>query len=320
LAVGGLILAAAGLTLAQGCSWTPGGKPYSLDRYAYESTTHTPQTVTLVDTRTLQPLRSWEVPVGKKLVMEFFKDVRGGSPDAPDQMAFDIWDKGDNYGTPNESMFVPPSYARRVDVKARQSPELTSPIQAGVLGNGTLAAPGAPVLPVQQAPVVSAAASAAPVGAAPIATGPIASDPIAPPATTTAATPAAAATRAPAPVATPAPTPAPTSAPAPAPAAVAGQIMAGRYYLVVARLLESDAQRAVGALNASGVAARTLARDGQGWVVVTSPSYSEAEYSHPTATGNKDQLLNKVMAIGQNHQQSGGASNFSMASWELMKP
>ncbi len=325
------VMGFAGLAIAvtAGCSWTPGGLAWSLDRYTYESTAFQPQTVTLIDTRTMQPVRSWEVPVGQKLVMRFTPNIATGTADSPDGLVWDIWPITDNYGTPTQEMVVPPGSARRVDVKLRQTPELA--------GTTLLAtAPGSPVMPVQQALVpapasqqvaavpaggaAEAAAGGALVGAgagtasrADAAAGANPGNPMGPAradGTTSPTLPANTQPRT---------APVPPPAPTPAGVAVTGQVVAGRYYLVAARLAGLDADKAVGALNGGGVAARGLAKDGQVWVVVTSPSLSEAEFAHPSSAANRETLLQKVMAIGQAHRTAGGASNFSMSSWELMK-
>ena len=327
LAIAALSFAGFAAAVTAGCSWTPGGLAWSLDRYTYESTAFQPQTVTLIDTRTMQPVRSWEVPVGQKLVMRFTPNVAAGTADSPDALVWDIWPITDNYGTPTQEMVVPPGSARRVDVKLRQVPELA--------GTTLLAtAPGAPVMPIQQgvapAPAPSPAASDAAAGTvagaganagagtgtgsrADAAAGANPGNPMGPAVADGTKSPTIPLNS------NPRTPPVPPPAPTPAGVAVTGQVVAGRYYLVAARLAGLDADRAVGALNGGGVAARGLAKDGQVWVVVTSPSLSEAEFAHPSSAANRETLLQKVMAIGQAHRTAGGASNFSMASWELMK-
>lgn len=301
--------AAAGLaavSLVAGCSWTPGGSAWSLDRYTYESSAYQPQTVSIVDTRTQQVVRTWEIPVGKKLQMEFFTDVAGGTSDSPDKLDFDLCDAASDWSTPTQSMFVPPRWARRVDMKLRPVPEL---VGGGV---GVAAgSPGAPVLPGSgNAPMADAGAgggASAGGGSAAAAGG----------STGGGSTGGAAASGASGGMAAPGQPMVPAKSAAGATAG--GAIVPGRYYLVAARLTAEEADKAVGALNGGGVAARVMTRDDQAWVVVTAPSYSDAEYSHPSSVANRDAVLLKVMAIGQSYKQSGGTTNFTMATWEQWK-
>ncbi|MEM9881892.1 MAG: hypothetical protein AAF800_03105 [Planctomycetota bacterium] len=74
LAVAGLLLAL-GLT---GCS---------KDRHVYRSTAVAPKAVSLVSSETGNTLKTWNVPVGQQLVLDFSRGGRGGeewsSPDVP---------------------------------------------------------------------------------------------------------------------------------------------------------------------------------------------------------------------------------------------
>ncbi|MCA3005335.1 MAG: hypothetical protein LW650_01010 [Planctomycetaceae bacterium] len=118
-----LTLLAAGASLTGGC-WTPGGLAMSLDRYTYESHPMTPQTVTVVDARTEQELWSVDIPVGDKLVVEFFRDQGDGSADRPDRMVWDVWPISQNWGEPQNQINVPPASSRKLVVSVRKAPEL----------------------------------------------------------------------------------------------------------------------------------------------------------------------------------------------------
>lgn len=162
-------------SLMGGC-WTPGGNQYSNDSYTYFSTTYMPQTVTVIDTRTDQPVFSVDIPVGKELVMKFHEGsgtkLANGEPSSlyPDLLKWDIWPLGREFGNPTQSLDVPPYHARRVDVTLRDTPETpkdyspaapTVPAPQGVPGSIDPTLP--PTVPApQDAP--SAPAPTAPPG------------------------------------------------------------------------------------------------------------------------------------------------------------
>ncbi|MEM6459058.1 MAG: hypothetical protein AAF710_06675 [Planctomycetota bacterium] len=80
LAVAGLLLAL-GLT---GCS---------KDRHVYRSTALAPKAVSLVSSETGNTIKTWNIPVGQQLVLDFSRGGRGGeewsSPDVPaDRVTF----------------------------------------------------------------------------------------------------------------------------------------------------------------------------------------------------------------------------------------
>ncbi|MBL8764165.1 MAG: hypothetical protein JNM07_07840 [Phycisphaerae bacterium] len=127
-------LAATGLS---GC-FKPGGAGMSIDQYTYWSTTHMPQTVTVVDTRTGQALWTCEIPVGQELVLKFSKNERiDDDPVYPDRMTWDVLPLGRESAPLTHHMFVPPYHARLVKVELRKSPELSpamaaKPAESGV--------------------------------------------------------------------------------------------------------------------------------------------------------------------------------------------
>jgi len=120
------IALAVALTLT-GCTqyrnYYPGGGYTSLDRFTYESTSWTPQTVTIRDTRTGQDIWSIDVPVGQKVVVWF---RRGEGPDDvyPDAMEWDVFDLDVNHGKLTNKIGVPASTARVVLATLRPAPEM----------------------------------------------------------------------------------------------------------------------------------------------------------------------------------------------------
>lgn len=112
---------AAGVSLG-GC-WTEGGRGYSNDSYTYISREWEPKTISVIDTRTGQAVWSYDVPVGRQLIMEFF---RGGSgdPALPDTLRWGDREAGTLFGLPENTVSVPTASVRRVDMKLRPVPEM----------------------------------------------------------------------------------------------------------------------------------------------------------------------------------------------------
>jgi len=121
------LLVCAGLAALPGC-YSEGGTGYSNDQHCYVSTTWQPKTITLKDTRTGQSFWSIDVPVGKKLVVQFRENANG--PDAkpgdatPDMMLWDLVDVDDDFAPLANQIPVPARAARRLDMTLRASPEL----------------------------------------------------------------------------------------------------------------------------------------------------------------------------------------------------
>lgn len=101
-----------------------GGIPSSQDGHRYISTSWSPTTVTLVDTRTGETLWAVDVPVGRQLTVKFYPGKNPDLPDRPDRMRWELQDIGENTVTSLENaMAVPPASSRRLDVSLRRSPE-----------------------------------------------------------------------------------------------------------------------------------------------------------------------------------------------------
>lgn len=116
-------LAAAGAVAAAGCvGYHPGGNMQSEDTFTYWSTPHMPQTVTLVDTRTGEKIWTYEIPVGKELVIKFYADQNPGAH-LSDTMRWDVKDVESKYGRLPNVLPVPDHFSRRVDVEVRPGPE-----------------------------------------------------------------------------------------------------------------------------------------------------------------------------------------------------
>lgn len=118
------------IVLCSGCNsvglnpgWSPGGNLASNDQYTYVSTAYTPQTVSIVDTRSGEVIWSRDIPVDQQLNLRFVKDVNKDNPSRPDAMKYGVSKAGNRWGRLTDEITVPPSSARRVDVELRQPPE-----------------------------------------------------------------------------------------------------------------------------------------------------------------------------------------------------
>ena len=124
-------LAGAGL-VASGCAGPglayrsyhdEGGSGVSQDAFVYVSRPHEPKTVTVMDTRTGEALWTMDVPVGRKLVIDFEENKADGTPDRPDLMRWELMDASDLTGRLGNAMPVPIASARRIDMTLRTGPE-----------------------------------------------------------------------------------------------------------------------------------------------------------------------------------------------------
>lgn len=134
-------------SLALGGCWSPGGtRGWSPNSYTYESSSMIPQTVSLKDTRTGETLFSYDIPVGRQLVIKFHKDHTPEDAAYPDLMKWDDWEIGTRFGMPDKELAVPPASARMLEVSVRKSPEMPEAMRAGTAAT-TPASPGGPLIP-----------------------------------------------------------------------------------------------------------------------------------------------------------------------------
>lgn len=107
-----------------GCMHKEGGTMFSSpdSSITYVSTEQLQKTVTIVDTRTEEPLFSMAVPVGKQLTIKFVPDRGNDSVNTPDLMYYQVWDDATPFGQLRNSMTVPNAVCRRIDVRVNQGP------------------------------------------------------------------------------------------------------------------------------------------------------------------------------------------------------
>jgi hypothetical protein len=105
-----------------GCNpYDEGGSQASYDVAPFVSTSHQPKTVSIVDTRDGSIVWTWEIPVGKKLVIDFDQDKFKDNPNRPDVMRWQEMDADQRYGSLNNEMAVPRT--RRIDWFLREPGE-----------------------------------------------------------------------------------------------------------------------------------------------------------------------------------------------------
>lgn len=127
-----LILAAmvGGLWAAPGCGvayrpyYDPGGSGASIDEFTYWSEPHMPQTVELIDLRTGETLFAVDIPPRQQLVVKFVKNHSEKDSWMPDLMKWELMPRGTKRGKLDNSIPVPPSFSRRLDVSLRETPEM----------------------------------------------------------------------------------------------------------------------------------------------------------------------------------------------------
>jgi hypothetical protein len=112
---------AAGALCTSGCaSYTPGGGGISRDAFTYISTSHSPKSLQLKDTRTGEVLWTYEIPVERELVISFYEGRNRENIEMPDEMRWEEWEKGRSHGTLDNRMPVPEMIYRRIDVTIRK--------------------------------------------------------------------------------------------------------------------------------------------------------------------------------------------------------
>ena len=119
-----------GMSSGLGCGlayrpyYDPGGSGASIDEFTYWSDPHTPQTVELIDLRTGETLFAVDIPPRQQLVVKFVKNHGEETAWMPDLMKWELMPRGTKRGQLDNSMPVPPSFSRRLDVSLRDTPEM----------------------------------------------------------------------------------------------------------------------------------------------------------------------------------------------------
>jgi hypothetical protein len=96
---------------------------YSGGSATYQSTELMPKTVTIVDTRTEETVFTMDIPAGRQLTVQFFRDQGDDPVRTPDLMMYEVFDLGTRVGKLRNSLTVPNATCRRVDLDFREGPE-----------------------------------------------------------------------------------------------------------------------------------------------------------------------------------------------------
>jgi hypothetical protein len=119
-----LQLITAATLLMVGC-YNPRGAfyPYVGQAATYWSTESKPTTITILDTRTMEPFFTVEIPVGRQLVLDFKEGDGDDNAQTPDLMRYEVFKVGTTTGTLRNALTVPDRFSRRIDVTYRPAPE-----------------------------------------------------------------------------------------------------------------------------------------------------------------------------------------------------
>jgi len=107
-----------------GSVFNAGGDSLSNDNYTYESTTWSPKSVELIDTRTAETLWSVDIPVGQKVTMKFEREHGDRDNSFPDRMTWVVQGLNSDSWRGRQSMLVPGPGSRLVEVSLRPAPEM----------------------------------------------------------------------------------------------------------------------------------------------------------------------------------------------------
>jgi hypothetical protein len=119
-----IVLACASLAPLGACympGYDPGGPQASRELFTYESTPDLPQTITLKDLSTGETIWTFEVPIGKQVVIRFYEGHDTKNASRPDLMRWRVFDRGTQFGELDSAIPVPSAINRRVDCTLRKN-------------------------------------------------------------------------------------------------------------------------------------------------------------------------------------------------------
>lgn len=105
------------------CAFKPGGSGSSNDTYTYQSFSDSPKTISVIDTRTGQPVWTGEVPVGQQLVVRFVDKTGESEVQGSALMRWAYMPIGSQQVSLPNTVTVPPASMRRIDMELREGPE-----------------------------------------------------------------------------------------------------------------------------------------------------------------------------------------------------
>ena len=126
-AVGALAAASCGPTSPYRPFFDEGGSGASIDEFTYVSSSYSPKTVTVVDTRTGESVFALDIPVGQQLVVNFDDKSANKDKYMSGTMRWAVMPAGNRYGSLRNRIDVPPPGSRRIDMTLREGPEVSTP-------------------------------------------------------------------------------------------------------------------------------------------------------------------------------------------------
>ena len=103
---------------------TKGGwLPSNNSTFTYISTSSSPKTIRIIDTRDEEAFFTLRLPVGKQLTFRFLEGKGDDPIYTPDRMQWEIWDAPKKNGKLSNQLTVPPAAARSIRVELRPVPE-----------------------------------------------------------------------------------------------------------------------------------------------------------------------------------------------------
>ena len=116
-----LMIALAATTAMTACHSPSGGfMSHTGGSHTYVSTERMQKTITVIDTRSGEPVFSIDIPVGKQLTMDFDEGMGDDPVNTPDLLRYEIWDAGTRFGRLRNSITVPNASSRIIEVQVRQ--------------------------------------------------------------------------------------------------------------------------------------------------------------------------------------------------------
>lgn len=125
------------LVLAGCYTVTPQLWQSSIGVFTYESTPEQPITITVIDTRSDEPVFRMDIPVGRRLAMQFIESGGDDPVLRPSRLEWALLQGGAVTGSLDNKLSVPPAPARRIEYTLRPAPEYApeppeAPMRAGV--------------------------------------------------------------------------------------------------------------------------------------------------------------------------------------------
>lgn len=124
------VLALALMSGLSACSFAPGGLSYTGGPETYVSDPYSPKTITIKDTRNGQVIWTYEIPVGRQLVIQFYTGD-DQTLNFPDKLKWKEMPAGTGSAELSNSMPCPPRSMCLIEMTLRTTPEYNRNASAG---------------------------------------------------------------------------------------------------------------------------------------------------------------------------------------------